>query len=33
MPATMAEQIDEADFGHLIAYLLSKKPADSASKP
>jgi hypothetical protein len=33
MPANMAEQIDEADFGHLIAYLLSRKPADQASKP
>jgi putative heme-binding domain-containing protein len=28
MPANMAEQIEEADFYHLIAYLLSQRPVD-----
>jgi putative heme-binding domain-containing protein len=33
MPANMAEQIEEADFGHLLAYLLTRKPVDQAPKP
>ncbi len=28
MPANLAEQIDPTDFRHLMAYLLSKRPAD-----
>ncbi len=33
MPANLAEQIEEADFAHLMAYLLSRRPADQAPKP
>ena len=28
MPANFADQVDEADFYHLLAYLLSQKPSD-----
>ncbi len=33
MPANWGDQIEPADFDHLLAYLLSQRPADSAPKP
>jgi putative heme-binding domain-containing protein len=34
MPANLADQVEEADFRHLLAYLLSQKPVDrGAAKP
>ena len=33
MPANLAEQIEEADFAHLLAYLLSRRPAEVPAKP
>ncbi len=28
MPANVVDQVSEADFYHLLAYLLAQKPAD-----
>ncbi|WP_435011182.1 PVC-type heme-binding CxxCH protein [Tundrisphaera lichenicola] len=33
MPANLAEQIEESDFAHLIAYLLSRRPVEAPPKP
>ncbi len=33
MPANMAEQIEEADFRHLMAYLLAQRPATPPAGP
>ena len=34
MPANLVDQVEEADFYHLLAYLLAQRPADrAASKP
>ena len=31
MPANLVDQIEEADFSHLLAYLLAQRPADRAA--
>jgi hypothetical protein len=33
MPANMSEQISEADFYHLIAFLLTQRPPADTAKP
>jgi putative heme-binding domain-containing protein len=33
MPANWSDQIPEAEFPHLLSYLLSQKPKDEPAKP